>query len=193
MIRPQQALDFLAPLPVGRLPGVGKVTETRLRELGVETVGALREQPLPALLAAFGRYGERLYELARGIDGHAVESERPTQSISAEDTFAEDVPLAATADTILTLATRVWTAQQQERRIGRSVVLKLKTAQFRLLTRTLTPGHPPASAEELAVMALALRQRVDLPASTRYRLVGVGLGNFVDAASGANAQADLFG
>ena len=193
VIRPQQALDFLAPLPVGRLPGVGKVTETRLRELGVETVGALRAQPLPALLAAFGRYGERLYELARGIDEHAVESERPTQSISAEDTFAEDVPLAATAETIRALATRVWTAQQKERRIGRSVVLKLKTAQFRLLTRTLTPSHPPASAEELAAIALALRQRVELPASTRYRLVGVGLGNFVDAASGANAQVDLFG
>ena len=136
---------------------------------------------------------ERLYELARGIDEHAVESERPTQSISAEDTFAEDVPLAATADTIEALAARVWTAQQKERRIGRSVVLKLKTAQFRLLTRTLTPGHPPASADELAGIALALRQRVDLPASTRYRLVGVGLGNFVDAASGASAQADLFG
>lgn len=193
VIRPQQALDFLAPLPVGRLPGVGKVTETRLRELGVETVGALREQPLPALHAAFGRYGDRLFELARGIDEHAVVSERPTQSISAEDTFAEDVPLAATADTIRALAERVWTAQQKERRIGRSVVLKLKTAQFRLLTRTLTPGHPPASAEELATIALELRQRVDLPPSTRYRLVGVGLGNFIDAASGAGTQADLFG
>lgn len=193
VIRPQQALDFLAPLPVGRLPGVGKVTETRLRELGVETVGALREQPLPALHAAFGRYGDRLFELARGIDEHAVVSERPTQSISAEDTFAEDVPLAATADTIRVLAERVWTAQQKERRIGRSVVLKLKTAQFRLLTRTLTPGHPPASAEELATTALELRHRVDLPPSTRYRLVGVGLGNFIDAASGAGTQADLFG
>jgi DNA polymerase IV len=193
VIRPQQALAFLAPLPVGRLPGVGKVTETRLRELGVESVGALREQPLPALHAAFGRYGDRLFELARGIDEHAVVSERPTQSISAEDTFAEDLPLAQTGDTIRALAERVWQAQAKERRIGRSVVLKLKTAQFRLLTRTLTPGHPPASADELTTIALELRQRVDLPASTRYRLVGVGLGNFIDAASGAGAQADLFG
>lgn len=192
VIRPEQAEAFLTPLPVGKLPGVGKVTEARMAELGVATVGELRALPLPALAAAFGRYGERLYELARGIDEHPVCNERPTQSISAEDTFAEDLPLEATGATIEQLATRVWQAQQRERRIGRSVVLKLKTREFRLLTRTLTPPAPPHDLGELTRIALDLRQRVDLPERTRYRLVGVGLANFSEAASSALAQPDLF-
>ena len=61
-----------------------------------------------------------------------------------------------------------------------TVVLKLKTAQFRILTRSFTPEAPPASAQEFVDIALALRERVDLPASTRYRLVGVGLSGFRD-------------
>ena len=192
VIRPGQAEAFLTPLPVGKLPGVGKVTETRMAELGVKTVGELRALPLPALQAAFGRYGERLYELARGIDAHPVCNERPTQSISAEDTFAEDRLLVDTGDTIVQLAERVWRGQLRERRIARSVVLKLKTREFRLLTRTLTPAQPPHDLDELVRLALDLRARVDLPPQTRYRLVGVGLSNFSDAASGELAQPDLF-
>ncbi|MCK7594205.1 DNA polymerase IV [Pseudomarimonas salicorniae] len=192
VIRPEQAEDFLTPLPVGKLPGVGRVTETRMAELGVKTVGDLRALPLPALQAAFGRYGERLFELSRGIDDHPVCNERPTQSISAEDTFAEDLPLAATGETIERLSERVWQAQQRERRIGRSVVLKLKTREFRLLTRTLTPAQPPHDLGELVRIALGLRQRVDLPNTTRYRLVGVGLTNFDEIASSQALQAELF-
>lgn len=192
VIRPAQAEAFLTPLPVGRLPGVGKVTEARMADLHVKTVGELRALSLPALCARFGRYGERLYELARGIDEHPVCNERPTRSISAEDTFAEDLPLQATAEAITRLSARVWQAQQRERRIGRSVVLKLKTREFRLLTRTVTPPQPPHDLAELTAIALDLRQRVDLPERTRYRLVGVGLGNFGDASSRSLGQPDLF-
>jgi DNA polymerase-4 len=193
VIRPEQAEAFLTPLPVGKLPGVGKVTEARMGELRVKTVGELRALPLPALQAAFGRYGERLYELARGIDEHPVRNERPTQSISAEDTFAEDRVLADTSDTITQLAERVWRGQLRERRIGRSVVLKLKTREFLLLTRTVTPAQPPHSLDELVQLALGLRTRVELPPGTLYRLVGVGLGNFSEAASIELTQPDLFG
>lgn len=63
-------------------------------------------------------------------------------------------------------------------RVGHTVVLKLKTSQFRIITRSFTPESPPESGEELRDIALALRARVDLPAETRYRLVGVGLGGF---------------
>lgn len=178
VIRPHQVLDVLAPLPVGRIPGVGKVMEGKLAALGIATVGELRGLEKDLLEQRFGKYGARLHELARGIDDHPVVSERPTMSISAEDTFSQDVPLVDTEETLRRLAEKVWKSALREPHRGRTVVLKLKTAQFRILTRSLTPETPPASAGELAAMAIALRERVALPESTRYRLVGVGLANF---------------
>lgn len=191
VIRPEQALDFLAPLPVGRLPGVGKVMEARLAEIAIATVGELRALGRPALEARFGRWGRRLHELSCGVDEHPVECERPTQSISSEDTFAEDQPLAALDRAIGVLAARTWRAAEQEPRVARTVLLKLKTADFRILTRSLTPAQPPASADELTRLALALRERVELPVATRYRLVGVGLQGFCDRDEWVGQQAAL--
>ncbi len=192
VIKPHQVEEFLQPLPVARLPGVGKVTQARLTTLGIATVGDLRLGSLEELLAQFGRYGERLFELARGVDRSRVVAQRPTQSISSEDTFASDVNLAALEEKIIELATRTWRAADQEvQRVGRTVVLKLKTSDFRILTRSHTPSHRPRSAQELASIALALRDRVGLPERTIYRLVGVGLGNF--ARSDQDCQPELFG
>lgn len=192
VIRPEHALEFLTPLPVGRLHGVGKVMEGRLQALGINTVGELRALGAAALEGHFGRWGKRLFELSCGIDEHAVESERPTQSISSEDTFPTDVPITELADAITQLATRTWTSAQGEARVARTVVLKLKTADFRTLTRSLTPPKPPASAAELVEIALALCTRVELPSSTRFRLVGVGLSGFCDRDQ-MTAQQSLFG
>ena len=84
VIQPQGIDAFLLPLAVGRLPGVGKVTGDKLEKLGVKTVGDLRSVDLPALEDRLGRYGRRLYDLARGIDDSEVVPDRPTQSISVE-------------------------------------------------------------------------------------------------------------
>ena len=178
VIQPEDIDTFLPPLPVGRIPGVGKVTEKRLEELGIKTVGDLRAKELPALESRFGRYGVRLYELARGIDHSAVVPDRPTQSISAEDTYEHDVPLEETQAMILRLAEKVWAASRKESRIARTVVLKLKTSEFNILTRSHTPLSPPSSCEELTAIALSLRERVDMGPRQRFRLVGVGLSNF---------------
>lgn len=93
VIQPEEVDAFLLPLPVGRLPGVGKVTEQKLTKLGVKTVAELRGLERARLEQEFGRYGVRLYELARGIDDSPVVPDRPTKSISVEDTFEQDVPL----------------------------------------------------------------------------------------------------
>ena len=139
----------------------------------------------------FGRYGQRLYELARGIDENPVVPNRPTQSISAEDTFEQDVLLAETEPMIRRLAEKTWTASRKEARIARTVVLKLKTAQFHVLTRSQTPASPPTSCEELTRLALSLRDRVSLDPKQRFRLVGVGLSNFRD--SEEDGEPSLFG
>jgi DNA polymerase-4 len=189
VIQPEDVHAFLPPLPVGRIPGVGKVTEARLKQSGVHTVGDLRLLELTALENQFGRYGVRLYELARGIDHGKVVPNRPTQSISAEDTFERDIPLAETESLIRRLAEKVWAASRKESRIARTVVLKLKTSDFSILTRSHTPPLPPATCEELAQIALSLRERIDLGAQQHFRLVGVGLSNFREA---QDLQSPLF-
>jgi DNA polymerase-4 len=191
VVRPEEIDTFLLPLPVGRLPGVGKVTGEKLAKLGIQTVADLRKIDLSLLEHAFGRYGLRLHELARGIDDGEVVPDRPTQSISAEDTFEHDVPLAETEPMIRRLAEKVWSASRKESRIAWTVVLKLKTSEFRILTRSHTPGSPLSSCEELTDIALRLRERVELGPQQRYRLVGVGLSNFRDCEDTA-AQPDLF-
>jgi DNA polymerase IV len=190
VIQPDDVQTFLPPLPVARIPGVGKVTETRLKQIGVLTIADLRTFELDQLEAQFGRYGIRLYELARGIDHNKVVPDRPTKSISAEDTFERDIPLSETEDLIRRLAEKVWAAFRKEDRVARTVVLKLKTSDFIILTRSHTPSIPPDSCEELTAIALFLRERIDLDPTQRFRLVGVGLSNFRDAES---MQSPLFG
>ena len=98
VIQPDDVQTFLPPLPVGRIPGVGKVTETRLKQIGVLTIADLQALESTQLEAQFGRYGIRLFELARGIDHNKVVPDRPTKSISAEDTFERDIPLSETEE-----------------------------------------------------------------------------------------------
>ena len=181
VIQPSDLETSLPPLPVGRIPGVGKVTETRMKQIGIHTVGDLQSFDLGTLELHFGRYGGRLFDLARGIDHSPVTPDRPTKSISAEDTFEQDIPLSQTDDLIRRLAEKVWTASRRETRIARTVVLKLKTKEFNIHTRSRTPPTPPASLEDLTRIALDLRDRVDLGPNRLFRLVGVGLSNFRDS------------
>jgi len=215
VIQPEEVDSFLLPLPVSRLPGVGKVIEEKLKRslrntlhchserseeslfqqipkaFDAPTVGDLRKLDLPTLEGRFGRYGARLYELARGIDRSEVVPDRPTQSISAGDTFEQDVLLTEMEPMIRRLAEHTWAASRKESRIARTVVLKLKTSEFKILTRSHTPSSPPSSCEELTNIALSLRERVGLSPQQRFRLVGVGLSNFCDPED-PPAQSALF-
>jgi DNA polymerase-4 len=197
VIRPHQVDRFLAPLPVGRLPGVGRVMEGKLAELGISTVAQVRAIPAGLLEQRFGRWGHRLHELSFGIDNHPVQPERPTMQISAEDTLAQDQRLDELEPHIRRMAEKAWAGYARELadpdgRIARTVVLKLKTSDFHILTRSLTPAERPTSMDAVADIACALRARVELPARTRYRLVGVGLSGFIERDSFA-AQPELFG
>jgi DNA polymerase IV len=181
VIQPHEVQSFLLPLPVGRIPGVGQVTESRMKSIGIATVGDIYRLELSALEAHFGGYGHRLYQLARGIDHNPVVPNRMSKSISAEDTFPEDIPLTDTESKIRLLAEKVWKASHGNARGAKTVVLKLKTKEFSSLTRSHTPPTPPSSCDELTTIALALRERVELDNQQLFRLVGVGLSNFQSA------------
>ena len=178
VIQPHEVQAFLLTLPVGRIPGVGKVTEARMARAGIKTVGDIHAMDLPALEQHFGSSCTRFYELARGIDHNPVVSNRLRKQISAEDTFPEDIALTECEAHIHRLAEKVWHASQGNARQARTVVLKLKTKEFTSFTRSLTPRTPIASCKDLTNIALALQGRVDLPPQQLYRLVGVGLSNF---------------
>jgi len=134
----------------------------------------------------------RLHELARGIDENEVVPDRPTQSISVEDTFEHDVPVAELEPMIRRLTEKLWSASRKEPRMARTVMLKLKTSEFKILTRSHTPSSPPSSCEELTEIALKLQGRVDLGPKQLFRLVGVGLSNF-EKSGDELVQPDLFG
>src|ERR1700730_931829 len=180
VIQPDEIDSFLLPLPVGRLPGVGKVTDEKLKSFEIRTVADLRTMDLSTLEGRFGRYGVRLYELARGVDKSEVIPDRPTRSVSAEDTFEQDVPLTEVEPMIRLLAEKTWNAARKELRMECTVVLKRKTSDFKILTHSHTPGSPPSCCEELTSIALSLRDRVTLNPKQRFGRVGVGLSNFHD-------------
>jgi DNA polymerase-4 len=191
VVRPSQVEAFLTPLPVWRIPGVGKVMQAKLADMGIATVADLRTASMEDLQQRFGRFGAALYRRARGIDERPVQPDQPVQSISAEDTFAVDLPLSELEPHVRRMAEKAWNATRKTDRVGRTVVLKLKTAQFRILTRSFTPEAPPGSQQAFADYAVSLLGRVQLPESTRYRLVGVGLSNFEDRLDGV-LQPPLF-
>ena len=191
VIKPHQVEAFLAPLPVARLPGVGAATDATLAAQGIRTVADVRRFERAELAKRWGKFGERLFELAHGIDESAVVPDRPRKSISSETTFATDLPLDALTPTLSAQAAEVFAYAAKRGRRGRTVTVKLRTRDFRTLTRRSTPPDPPASGEEVLAVALELLRRVEAPPAALYRLAGVGLSNFLDD-DPALPQSDLF-
>ncbi len=176
-----EALDFLADKPVGILPGVGRATAARLERAGVRIIADLRDRELTALMAQAGADASRLRALAFAIDDRPVSPERETKTVSAETTFNEDIADFATlAPILMRLSERVAKRLRKQELAGRSVTLKLKTAQFELRTRTR--GGLPATQLSMRLFEAArdlLEKEVD---GVRFRLIGVGAGDLAPAA-----------
>jgi len=180
VIKPHQVERFLVGLPVRKIPGVGKATEAVLHEMKIETVGDLHQFEQADLIARFGKWGTRLWELARGIDESPVEPSRKRKSWSSENTFATDIPREEAAAWIRAEALKLWTTLEQKSMRGRTVTVKLRTPNFQTATRQLSPKELFASGEELGDIAVSLLDRFDFKPDARYRLVGVGVSNFLD-------------
>ena len=168
-----EAVSFLAPLSVRKIHGVGAATARRMEDEGLRTIADLQALPAQALVGRFGKFGRRLAEYVRGEDGREVTPDRRTKSISAETTFRRDTGgLGELTEVSRGLCERV--AQQLTRKglAAGTVVLKLKTTDFKVLTRNRRLTHPTQRAGVLMEMAQSLLAR-EADGRT-FRLIGVG-------------------
>lgn len=168
-----EAQAFLAPRPVRTIHGVGPVLESRLVADGFVTIGDLQQASEADLKARYGSHGRQLWHLARGIDGRSVTPDREAKSISSETTFAKDLTRAEDLlDALAPLAARVADRMVRADLAGVGVSVKLKTADFRLLTRH---ARLPTPTQRADVLLRAAEPLVRAEADGRpFRLVGIG-------------------
>lgn len=182
LIAPGHEIEFLHPLPVAMLWGVGPATLERLRRFGIATVGDLARIDLEALIAAVGRaHGAHLHELSWGRDDRPVETEREAKSIGHEETFAHD---RHDVDDLLREAVRladsVASRLRQAGTAAKTVSLKVRFADFTTITRSRTAPSPMCTAQAMLEVVEPLLRALDV--SPGVRLLGVSVSNFHDLA-----------
>lgn len=188
VLGPAEAPDVLASKPVSLIPGVGKVMQARLAHDGFRLIGDVQRAGERALIRRYGVEGQRLAQLCRGIDMRTVTPDRPRRSLSAETTFERDLSaLRPLEKQLWTLSEEVATRLKQSGISGAKVTLKLKTADFRVLTRSRALEAPTQLADRIFSVGRALLEREIN--GTRYRLIGIGVSEL--ASAGLADPADL--
>jgi DNA polymerase-4 len=175
LVQPGTEADFLAPLPIGVIPGLGPKTEERLRQMGVRTVGDLANQETQRLVQALGTGGGLLQRLAQGRDRAPVEGSRPARTISAETTFDNDMTDARRLeDELQRLVEKVSERLRADGVRARTVSIKVKLPDLRLVSRQVSRTSPTDDSDTIFRAARAALERSHLE-SRPVRLLGVGL------------------
>ena len=174
-IAPQQISAFLQHLPLSKIPGVGEKTQLKMTQLGLTMLTDVLPLSRGELVLHFGKYGHRLYDLARGIDDRSVNPSREHQQISSETTLSHDAYLDDISAYIPELCQEVWDSTAKRRYAARTVTLKLKTADFHTLTRSLSFSSDLHQVSDFQASCMQLVQRMPQDAALRFRLIGVGL------------------
>jgi len=184
-----EAQAFLADRPVGILPGVGPALVASLEKQGLRKVGDLARADPRDLVTRFGEYGLRLHQLAQGRDSRPVNPDRERKSISAEDTFFEDIrSVAALEDELWPLCEKVARRARASGLVGRVATLKLKTTDFRIVTRRRTLPVPTQTSRTLfQVMRELLREEAK---GEPYRLIGASLSDMLEAGGASDFFAE---
>lgn len=179
IIGQEEALTFLRDKPVTMIWGVGKAFAATLEKDGIRTIGQLQTMEQGPLMRAYGSMGQRLYRLSRGLDTRRVEPEGESKSVSAETTFNEDI---ASLDELVPILRSL--SEKVSRRLkaadiaGRTVVLKLKSRDFKLRTRNRQLADPTQLADRIFRTGVALLEKeID---GTRFRLIGIGVSDLGD-------------
>lgn len=174
VIGEREAMDFLRDKPVSLIWGVGKSFNAKLESDGIRTIGQLQTMDESSLMKAYGTMGQRLFRLSRGQDSRQVEPDHDMKSVSAETTFSKD--LAHPSDLVPVLRALSEKVSQRLKAgdiAGRTVVLKLKTQDFKLRTRNRQLADPTQLADRIFRTGLQLLEK-ELD-GTRFRLLGIGV------------------
>jgi DNA polymerase IV len=183
----QEIIKWLAPMPVGRLFGVGKVTEELFFKLGIKTIGDMQKQSLEYLANRFGENGRSLFDLCRGIHDSPVEAGEEVKSVSREHTFQKDTAdLETLKSTLLSLSRDVARRARREGHTGTTVVFIYRGTDFTKHTRRTTLGSPTDISRIIYDTAAGLFAASPIHGRP-VRLIGVGLTGFSDA-----VQTNLF-
>ena len=173
-----EAMSFLAEQPVGIIWGAGKALQRKLAADGIRTVGQLQQLDEAALIKRYGAMGQRMARFARGQDPRRVDPDAATKSVSSETTFDRDIAALDELDGILwRQCERVAARLKRAELAGATVVLKLKSADFRIRTRNRRLANPTQLADVLYRTAHELL--LGEADGTAYRLLGVGVSNIV--------------
>lgn len=179
LVPPGTEADFLAPLPIGVIPGLGPKTEERLQLMGMRAVGDLASQDTQRLIQMLGAGGAMLQRLAQGRDRSPVDGSRPVKTISAETTFDYDVTdRARLEDALSELVARLTERLQAEGVRARTVYVKLKLPDFRLVSRQVSRTSPTDDGEAIFRTARSALEKSHVE-SRPVRLIGVGLSGLV--------------
>lgn len=173
VIAPQKTDVFLAKLPLAKIPGVGQKTLQKMNALGWHTAGDLLPVSRGELVHYFGRWGHRLYDLARGQDNRPVEPERERVQISTEITLPENLPRDIIGRHLPDLCQDLQQQMQSKHISGSTITLKLKTTEFQTVTRSQTYSSEFTRAEDLLHAAQRLLPK--MPGEPLYRLIGIGI------------------
>ncbi len=191
IVPPGQEEAFLAPLPIGRLWGVGRTTKEALALIGVKTIGDLNRIPTAILTAKFGKAGLMLQESAQGIDHRPVEPKQEAKSIGHEETFAEDLrDKKRLEQELLALCLKVGKRVRDHGLVGRTVTIKVKYRDFIQVTRSLTLSEPVADDKSLYQTGCLLLAKTEITLRP-IRLLGITLSNLIPTE--APGQLALFG
>jgi DNA polymerase-4 len=188
VITPRMGPSFVETLEVGRFHGVGPATRDKMNRLGIVAGADLKAQSMAFLERHFGKAGGYYYWISRGVDARPVRANRLRKSIGAENTFLEDIfDLAAARAALAPIADKVWRACEKNRIRGRSVTLKVKYADFRLITRTRTGAAAVACQSEFEEIAFAHLEPI-FPTARGVRLLGLSLSALEGEGSAAPRQ-----
>ena len=191
VVTPARGPAFVASLPVKRFHGIGPKTAERMARLGIVTGADLRAQTLSFLQHHFGSSADYYWNLARGICRREVKADRPYKSVSAEDTFMEDLTgEAALLAELDRIARHVWERIEKKGLAGRTVCLKVKYCDFRIVTRARSLPRNVAGVDEFAGIAAALLKTL-LPPEKGIRLLGAALTNLSEAADEKPVELEL--
>ena len=175
VIKPNQVQQFIQHLALKKIPGVGKVTQEKLKSLNLETLGDLQQVDENLLIQHFGKYGKQLFLYAQGIDERAVQSERQRQQISKETTFDADYNLQQCLPYWPKLIDQVWNALEKKQLHARGVSAKLKLKNFQVIQHSKSFKHVLQSKQELDQALTQLLEEMRIAPDLQFRLVGIGV------------------